>query len=234
MTPTLISSFVQSSINRQNELKRELETYHYNDISDRSFFEMLKMKVQEIFAQRGVIREFEIDKYNKQVIRQLYYYLTGNQNLCEWNINKGIYLMGKVGCGKSVLMYAYLAVQDALTRKLTTTIHAKQLIDVITKNGIDSIKSQPLFIDEMGRENLEMRDYGNVVKPVVDLFAIRYESGGRTYATSNFTLDTLEASRDVNGNIKEVRYGNFIRTRMDEMFNIVELPGDNRRMKWEK
>lgn len=234
MTPTLISSFVQSSINRQNELRRELETYHYNDISDRSFFEMLKMKVQEIFAQRGVIREFEIDKYNKHVIRQLYYYLTGNQSLCEWNINKGIYLMGKVGCGKSVLMYAYLAVQDALTRKLTTTIHAKQLIDVITKNGIDSIKSQPLFIDEMGRENLEMRDYGNVVKPVVDLFAIRYESGGRTYATSNFTLDTLEASRDVNGNIKEVRYGNFIRTRMDEMFNIVELPGDNRRMKWEK
>jgi len=142
--------------------------------------------------------------------------------------------MGKVGCGKSVLMYAYLAVQDSLTQKITTSIHAKQLIDIIVKDGIDSLKSKPLFIDEMGRENLEMRDYGNVVKPVIDLFAIRYEFGGRTYATSNFTLDTLEASRDAAGNIKEIRYGNFIRTRMDEMFNIVTMPGDNRRLKWEK
>jgi hypothetical protein len=234
MTPTLVSNFIQSSIKKQDELRKELNSYHYPEISDRSFFELLKLKVQEIFAQRGMIREFEIDKHNKYVIRQLYYYLIGDQNLCKWNINKGIYLMGKVGCGKSVLMYAYLAVQDALTHKITTTIHAKQLIDVITKNSIDSLKSQPLFIDEMGRENLEMRDYGNVVKPVIDLFAIRYEWGGRTYATSNFTLDTLEGSRDQNGNIKEIRYGNFIRTRMDEMFNIVELPGDNRRMKWEK
>ena len=89
-----------------------------------------------------------------------------------------------------------------------------------------------MFIDELGREKLEMKDYGNVVKPVIDLFAIRYEYGGRTYATSNFTLDTLEAARDVKGKVTAQRYGNFIRTRMDEMFNVVELPGENRRLRW--
>lgn len=234
MTAILINNLITNSLKIQAEIRKELASFHYPSITDREFFNLLSVKVNEIFAQRGVFRQFEIDKYNKEVIRQLYYYLTGNQEKCEWNINKGIYMMGKVGCGKSVLMYAHLAVQDALTKKMTKSIHAKQLIDVITKDGIDSLKTTPLFIDEMGRENLEMRDYGNIVKPVVDLFAIRYEHGGRTYATSNFTLDTLEASRDDRGNIKEVRYGNFIRTRMDEMFNIVTLPGDNRRLKWEK
>lgn len=233
-TPTLIKSFYEQSVQKQRDLKADLYSFHYTHISDRDFFDLLLVKTQEIFTQRGVFREFEIDKHNKQVVRQMYYYLQGNQEKCEWNIHKGIYLMGKVGCGKSVLMYAYLAIQDMLTHKITTSIHAKQLIDIITRNGIESLKSCPLFIDEMGRENLEMRDYGNIVKPVVDLFSIRYEFGGRTYATSNFTLDTLEAAKDNNGNIKEVRYGNFIRTRMDEMFNVVLLPGENRRLKWEK
>ncbi len=142
--------------------------------------------------------------------------------------------MGKIGCGKSVLMYAYLYVQDMLTRKLTTFVHAKQLINLILDDGIDSLKKRPLFIDELGRENLETKDWGNVIKPVVDLFAIRYEYGGRTYATSNFTLDTLESTKDESGKVTGQRYGNFIRTRMDEMFNIVILPGENRRLKWEQ
>lgn len=170
-TPTLIKSFYEQSVQKQIDLKADLYSFHYTHISDRDSFDLLLVKTQEIFTQRGVFREFEIDKYNKEVVRQLYYYLQGNQDKCEWNIHKGIYLMGKVGCGKSVLMYAYLAIQDMLTHKITTSIHAKQLIDIITRNGIESLKSCPLFIDEMGRENLEMRDYGNVVKPVVDLFS---------------------------------------------------------------
>ena len=183
--------------------------------------------------QRGIKSAFIVDQYTKDIIRQLYYYLTGDVRNCRWNVHKGIYLMGKVGCGKSLLMYSYLSVQDYLTRKITETIHAKQLIELLqSEGGITGLRERPLFIDELGRENLEMKDYGNVVKPVIDLFAIRYEYGGRTYATSNFTLDTLEAARDVKGKVTAQRYGNFIRTRMDEMFNVVELPGENRRLRW--
>ena len=233
MTATSGNNFIQSCLEQQAKIKQELLSFHYPNISEEEYWLMLKAKAEEIFLQRAVARDFIADDYNRHVIRQLYYYLIGDQARCEYNVNKGIYLMGAIGCGKSVLMYAYLAVQDSLTRKITTTIHAKQLFDIIADKGIQSIKSKPLFIDELGRENLEMRDYGNVIKPVIDLFAIRYEFGGRTYATSNFTLDTLEATKDASGYTIS-RYGSFIRTRMDEIFNIVMLPGGNRRLKFEK
>lgn len=234
MRATLINEYILQSQTEQLKLRAELNSFHYPTITDTEFWKLLKCKAEEIFAVRGLNHAFCVDDYNKAVIRQLYYYLIGDQNRCEWNIHKGIYMMGKIGCGKSVLMYAYLYVQDMLTRKLTTFVHAKQLINLILDDGIDSLKKRPLFIDELGRENLETKDWGNVIKPVVDLFAIRYEYGGRTYATSNFTLDTLESTKDESGKVTGQRYGNFIRTRMDEMFNIVILPGENRRLKWEQ
>lgn len=234
MRVTSINEYFRQSQLEQQKLREELNSFHYPNISDEQYWKLIKCKAEEIFTVRGLNREYCVDDYNKNVIRQLYYYLIGDQDKCEWNIHKGIYMMGKIGCGKSVLMYAHLSVQDMLTQKITKSVHSKQLIDLIKSEGIDALKIRPLFIDELGRENLESKDWGNVIKPVVDLFALRYEFGGRTYATSNFTLDTLESTRDENGKVTGQRYGNFIRTRMDEMFNIVVLPGENRRLKWEK
>lgn len=232
MTATF-KDFVNFCKQKQEELDQELWAFHYSQISDTDFWILLKAKAEEIMMKRGIKAEFDVDKYNRQTIRQMYYYLIGSDK-CEWNIHKGIYLMGAVGCGKSLLMYAYLSVQDYLTRKITETIHAKQLFELLqSEGGITSLRERPLFIDELGRENLEEKDWGNVIKPVVDLFAIRYEHGGRTYATSNFTLDTLEVARGEDGKVTAQRYGNFIRSRMDEMFNVVVLPGKNRRLKWE-
>lgn len=231
----IFNDFVNSCRDKQRELDKDLWAFHYPQISDKEFWSLLKAKAEEIMMLRGIKSEFIVDKYNKDIIRQLYYYLIGNTEKCKWNVHKGIFLIGKVGCGKSLLMYSYLSVQDFLTKKITETINAKQLIELLqAEGGIMELKRRPLFIDELGRENLEIKDYGNIVKPVVDLFAIRYEYGGRTYATSNFTLDTLEAARDEKGKITAQRYGNFIRTRMDEMFNVVEMPGENRRLKWSK
>jgi DNA replication protein DnaC len=79
---------------------------------------------------------------------------------------------------------------------------------------------RPLFIDELGREESEVKDYGNVVKPVIDLFGLRYEEGARTYATTNFKYESLEKF-----------YGEFIRTRMEEMMTYIQFPGESRRLK---
>ena len=94
-----------------------------------------------------------------------------------------------------------------------------------------ALARRPLFIDELGREQLEINDFGNRIRPINDLMAARYETGARTFFTSNFKLETLSKGRSENGEI--VGYGKYIGETLQEATNIVNLPGDSRREKWE-
>jgi DNA replication protein DnaC len=200
--------------------EQELRTFKINGQLDYAQFEeMLKVYAQEIILDRSVVRPFVIDNNNLQVIKQLYLYITGNP-ACLWNLNSGLIFGGKVGCGKSVLMKAYIRISNELTKKQTTQIHSKTLASLIRHKTIDYYEKRPLFIDELGREESETKDFGNVIKPVIDLFSIRYEKGARTYATTNFNYNSLENF-----------YGNFIRSRMEEMMTYIHLPGESRRLK---
>ena len=115
---------------------------------------------------------------------------------------------------------AYLRLSDEYSRKLTTMVHSKTLSGLIKQNGIEAYIRRPLFIDELGREEAEVKDFGNIVKPVIDLFGLRYEEGARTYATTNFNYTSLQNF-----------YSEYIRTRMEEMMTYVQVPGESRRLK---
>jgi DNA replication protein DnaC len=169
--------------------------------------------------QRSVRREFIIDHFNEPILRQLYLYFT-NSPECFWNLNAGLIFGGKLGCGKSLMMMAFLRISDEYSRKLTTRVHSKTLSGLIKQNGIEAYSRRPLFIDELGREESEVRDYGTIVKPVIDLFGLRYEEGARTYATTNFNYNSLQNF-----------YSEFIRTRMEEMMTYINFPGESRRLK---
>lgn len=183
------------------------------------FKQLLSDHACQIMLRRCVKRNFEVDRHNEPILKQLYLYFT-NSPQCAWNLNAGLIFGGKLGCGKSLIMMAYLGISDQYSRKLTTQVHAKTLSGLIKQNGFEAYVRRPLFIDELGREESEDKDYGNVVKPVTDLFGLRYEEGARTYATTNFRYDTLEKF-----------YGEFIRSRMEEMMTYIEFPGESRRLR---
>ena len=136
-------------------------------------------------------------------------------------------MMGTFGCGKTILLKSFLDVQDYVTRHITTMIHSKMLSDNIYSKGIIDLSRKPLFIDDVGRENLEDTDWGKKIKPFTDLIAIRYENGALTNATSNFKIESLA------GDAKNKGYGTYITSRMEEMFNVIMLPGSSRRKKYE-
>lgn len=183
------------------------------------FKELLIAYATEMMILRSVTQPYIVDPNNGPVIKQLYFYFT-NSPECKWNLNAGILMCGKVGSGKSLLLTAYLKIADEYSRRRTTTVHSKLLAGLIKKNTLEFYEKKPMFIDELGREENEMKDYGNVVRPVVDLFSMRYEAGTRTYATTNFKYDTMEKF-----------YGDFIISRMQEMMTLVVLPGESRRLK---
>ena len=183
------------------------------------FRQLLSSNAYEIMMRRSVRREYIIDQYNEPIMRQLYLYFT-NSPQCVWNLNAGLIFGGKLGCGKSLMMMAYLRISDEYSRKLTTMVHSKTLSGLIKQNGLEPYVRRPLLIDELGREESEVKDYGNIVKPVIDLFGLRFEEGARTYATTNFKYESLEKF-----------YGEFIRTRMEEMMTYIQFPGESRRLR---
>ncbi len=188
-------------------------------MSYEEFKQLLSDNAHEIMLRRSVNRQFEIDHLNGPLVRQLYLYFT-NSPECSWNLNAGLIFGGKLGCGKSLLMMAFLKISDGYSRKLTTTVHSKGLSALVKQNGIEYYARRPLFIDELGREEAEVKDYGNLVKPVIDLFGLRYEEGARTYATTNFNYASLQNF-----------YSEYIRTRMEEMMTYVKFPGESRRLR---
>lgn len=203
---------------QQANLERLLTYKNYMPITYDEFKMLLTNISERILLRRSVKRQFEIDKNNGPVIKQLYLYLTNNPQ-CEWNLNAGINFGGNVGCGKSVLMMAFIEISNQYTRRLTTSLHSKQLAQEIKSRGIEYYRTRPMFIDEIGREESKANDYGNVIKPMIDLFSMRYETGARTYATTNFKYDSLKPI-----------YGDFIIDRMQEMMTLVVIPGESRRL----
>lgn len=201
---------------RENQLK---QFKSYIEMSYNEFSQLLSANARSILLQRHITHDFIIDNDNEHVIYQLYLYFTNNAK-CNWNLNAGLIFAGKIGCGKSLLMKSFLKISDEYSRKLTTDVHSKSLATQIKINGIEYYSRRPLFIDELGREENEVKDYGNVLKPMIDLFSIRYEVGARTYVTTNYKCDSLDKF-----------YGDFIRSRMEEMMTYVVIPGESRRLK---
>lgn len=227
----MINSAIEEQHSRYIEASGELNIWHCPSMTKENFWRLLRATAQAIMARRGVYHDFIIDDNNREILRQMWLYIVGSGD-CLWNIHKGIYIGGKVGCGKTLLMQSFCEILHLISGRTVEMIPATLLFQRIIDDGINSLAKRPLFIDELGREQLEMNAFGNKIRPIADLMALRYNNGARTFFTSNFKLSTLSRNRNDKGEL--VGYGQYIGDRIQEMTNIVEMPGESRREKWEE
>lgn len=190
------------------------------------FEQYLVYFAESYMKQQGNNARFVIDNNNKQVIEWLFHWINRSQ-AGPLDYDKGIFLCGKIGCGKTILMKAFCEVLMSASGFYIQYFQAPQLYAHYKKLGMESLKKCPLFIDELGREQLEIYVDGARVRPIEDLVALRYDFGATTFYTSNFKLETLSRGYDENG--KKIGYGEYIGDRLKQMNNIIILPGDSRR-----
>jgi len=208
---------IQAQIKEREQKLRDFKCCTHMSFDE--FVELLTAYATDIMVQRSVIGQFRIDNSNGPIIKQLYLYFIGHPD-CAWNLNAGLIFAGKIGSGKTVLMTAFLKITDEYTRRLTVVAHAKQLPYLFKKNTIEYYEKRPMFVDDLGKEEPEIKDFGTIVRPWIDLFSLRYDQGARTYATTNFKPNDLEKI-----------YGEFICSRMAEIMTFVIIPGESRRLK---
>ena len=226
-----IERAIQQQRSMYMEASSDLMVWHDPSLTKENFWSLLNATAQAIMAKRGVYHPFVVDDNNREIILQMWLYATGSKE-CKWNIHKGIYIGGKVGCGKTLLMQAFMEILHFISGRTVEMIPATLLFQRIIDDGINSLANRPLFIDELGREQLEMNAFGNKMRPIEDLMALRYNNGARTFFTSNFKIATLSKGHNEKGD--KIGYGQYIGDRIQEMTNIVELPGESRREKWEE
>ena len=99
----MVNRAIEEQYNRYRISASELSEWHCPSLSKENFWRLLQATAQAIMAQRGVFHRFVVDDDNREVITQMWLYAAGSKD-CKWNIHKGIYLGGKVGCGKTLLV----------------------------------------------------------------------------------------------------------------------------------
>jgi DNA replication protein DnaC len=143
------------------------------------------------------------------------------------NLQKGLLLSGPVGCGKTAIMNIMRRICDPqrafLLRPCTQIAleFAGEGYDVIhryTSRSFNMHTHQPRAIcfDDLGFEG-NVPWYGTICNSVAEILLLRYdlfmEHGMITHATTNLDSSGLEE-----------RYGNRIRSRMRQMFNLIAFP----------
>jgi hypothetical protein len=204
-------------------LLREIESrFYYPDI-----WKFLHFKGIELYG-----KHFRLYEEDLAVILQLISAVLKDEKVAEGfslDLEKGILLVGPVGCGKTSLMnlLRYLLPLDfrhrlhscreisfEYSRDGHTAIHR------YTKGSFSAKKFDPIIycFDDLGLEN-ETHHYGHTCSVMVEILLSRYDYyhsfGMQTHLTTNLNSSEIEK-----------QYGLRVRSRLREMFNLVAFPGD--------
>lgn len=158
-----------------------------------------------------------------------------SRQIVPGRLNRGIYIAGNTGSGKSwclEIMHAYCAAwnfkvlwgDDTEPRPLWwRTVRADALCDVWAEKGsiIEYKKQAMLGIQDLGNEPQESLYMGNRLDVVRNLIEYRGDKQDEmTFITSNLRI---------NGDILIDRYGDRVASRLVEMCNYFEIKGKDRR-----
>lgn len=197
------------------------------NVSPEDFKELFSTYANIEIAKRDCNSEFVIDKKNKDVINQLYYYMVGSSKF-NGNLQKGIFLGGTLGTGKTIIMKSFCNTWNSFGKTIISKYSSREAADLIIKGvprfekyedypQIDYLKA-PMYIDDIGKEKLKVIEYGTEICPMNELLSKRYDKNALTFITGNYNVESLSNA-----------YSKTLGDRIVEMFNILVLKGESRR-----
>ena len=174
------------------------------------------------YANENLDPKFKFYKEDIEILKRLFVYAIDDIERCkEYNldVDKGILLLGPIGCGKTTLMKVFNHLTHEYKKYIvrpTREITAEFIQDgfqVIPKYGKNF---KGYCFDDLGVEQ-SMKHFGNECNVMGEILLSRYDlmrSAKRiTHATTNLNANELEKI-----------YGNRVRSRLREMFNLVSFP----------
>jgi DNA replication protein DnaC len=185
---------------------------------------------KQVATLKSIIREheprFEYTEELAAIHKNMLLYFLGNSR-SEYDLNKGLYVYGDPGCGKSLLMqYVFKQFTAVLG---VNSYRVAQSIDIVRKtqkNGLLSIQEYVkadnknpivLLIDDFGAGNRKVNNYGTTVDVFSELVVNRYPYFSKHGIVTHFTSNIQPADF-------KKEFDDRVSSRMAEMVNTVYLP----------
>lgn len=203
----------------ENEIKTH---YNYQEI-----ITWIEKKGIELYGNHFKILETDYPILYKLIA----YFLNDEQTCFQYNINlnKGILLSGPIGCGKTSIMN--------IMKYLTPTEHkfyvkpcrdisfefiqdGYQIIHKYSKGKLYEYEPKTICFDDLGTEN-NLKYYGNECNVMAEILLSRYDvyiaKRIQTHITTNLSASEIET-----------QYGNRVRSRMRELFNLIAYDNNSK------
>jgi len=194
--------------------------------------ELVKLVAAELNfkARAGGSEKYVFDDGNREQVRHLMYYFF-HDTRCKWPLDKGLALIGSVGCGKTILFEAFSSLLARSFPESSRRFRVKSSREIIREfssgqwAATETYLQGSLCIDDVGDESTEFKHYGNATPVIEEILKDRYESyrkGGKdlTHITSNLSLNEMSD-----------RYGLRAMDRLGQMMTFVTISGSSRRPK---
>lgn len=113
-------------------------------------------------------------------------------SLARWLSGAGkpsLLLYGGYGTGKTTLMQAAGYALQAFG--IDYTYKAARFFDDPRNDFTPCRKPSPLMVDEFGREQEKVNEYGNVTRPIMDVLLYRYDKGYPTILATNLLMEEM-------------------------------------------
>ncbi|WP_034887638.1 ATPase [Gillisia sp. Hel_I_29] len=164
--------------------------------------------------------KFKIHKKDKKILLQLCSYFIRDEESCRkynLDIEKGILLSGPVGCGKTSLMKLLRYIVPL--QRPYEMIPCRNVTFSFNHLGYKTIEeygnNKFFCFDDLGVEP-PGRFYGKDLNVMGEVLLSRYD----LYVQSKYKIKT-HATTNLNAEELEERYGNRVRSRMRELFNLI-------------
>jgi DNA replication protein DnaC len=215
---------MESHFNISNTFKLIDNTKEYN-LSQ--CFKYLEFQGKQTYGQ-----SFKIQEQDKPtIIKLLVYAVRDKENALKMGIDtsKGILLSGPIGCGKTSILHL---LKPFMYQKYDYKIKTcREISYEFAKQGYDALQpyiqkstSQARLtgycFDDLGAEQ-QIKHFGNDCNVMAEILITRYEqfieNNTITHITTNLSASEIEKL-----------YGNRLRSRMRNMFNVIAFDGNSR------
>lgn len=195
---------------RREDLQKLAATHTVN-----FFYNMIKAYFLDNYGK------FFIDDNNRHFIKAICLFFSNDARFeteMGYNPNKGLLIVGSAGLGKTKTI-------EAISRNMLNPVRIYSMIDISEEvreyGSAEVFTGRTILLDDVGSEQEIVNHYGTKINWFKEFI--------ESYYLHNKTFNRILITTNCGGEELQTKYGIRVRSRMREMFNVIELKGTDLR-----